>query len=311
MKNIIDSEYYFMKYSVLIKCRVRLLKNLSTVLLLLYMACSNAVYANSGEIPYASSVKTGYDPNKSHYKHFVKLSYDHIHGIGDLDVPIDSKGYLLISACGSFAHAYGSKCMAAGNGIKVEPNTTWREAIDKWTKKHGSSGNAILYGEATFSSSDLCMGIGVATTNLYIHSKPIWIPGTECLTAPPESLTCSVTSTSLDFNFGTLSLDSIDGATQNQSLNLTCNAIATAKVSIHPPSGYGGGIPLYDMSAKKASVVADLTFDDKPLTAEKNVSFETLDGTQLHTLKAKLRRNPPYVNAGVLSASLILYLDIQ
>ncbi|MGC1016850.1 hypothetical protein WKH24_11085 [Pantoea agglomerans] len=249
------------------------------------------VHAKTGPVPYITNISTSMDPGFPGYPYLASAQWRMMAGTGDLDVRIGSAGRIVFALCGKFALAYGSVCMGMTKGnvelqLAVTPEMTWRDASDLITKKMGSGGPVMLYGQAAFYSPDLCVGVGFipAVDSIYIHSTPVWFPGTICTLAPPENFTCSQELSSPSVDFGTVASKNIPYTKGSVILTSTCNAIGT--VTITP--GWGGG-PIPMTTASGAGGIAARPYLDF-VPVERGATFKSKIGSMQQKLEFRLEK---------------------
>ncbi|MGC0810681.1 hypothetical protein [Pantoea agglomerans] len=210
-------------------------------------------------------------------------------GTGDLDVRIGSAGHIVFAVCGKFAIAYASLCMGMSKGeikLPVTPEVTWRDASDLITKTIGSGGLVRLYGQATFYSPDLCVGVGFipAVDTVYIRSTPVWFPGTTCTLAPPEAFTCSQEVSSPSIDFGTVASNNIQLTKGSVILTTTCNA--EGMVTITP--GWGSGAVPMTTATGAGGIAARPYLEFAPVGS--GATFKSKVGPMKQTLEFRLEK---------------------
>lgn len=198
------------------------------------------VHALTGPVPYISNIQSSSNTGSVVYPYQVDIQWNIITGTGDVDTRIGSDGYIVFALCGSWTEPYNMVCSGIGENevnIPVTAEMTWRDASDLLSKRFGNSGTLMQQGQAPYYSPDLCAGVGFSSETTYIHSIPIWFPGTTCTLAPPEAFTCSQEVSSPSIDFGTVASNNIQLTKGSVILTTTCNA--EGMVTITP--GWGSG----------------------------------------------------------------------
>ncbi|MGC0878805.1 hypothetical protein WKG84_15000 [Pantoea agglomerans] len=265
-------------------CRAR-------IFLILLPACLTVpvVHALTGPVPYISGIKTYMDTNTTNANapYVAQAQWRMLTGTGDLDVRVGSAGKIVFAVCGKFAQAYASLCMGLnGANLPVTAEMTWRDASKLIIRALGTGGSVMRYGQGTFYSPDLCVGVGLITTDdtVYIRSPPVWFPGTSCTLAPPESFVCSQELSSPSIDFGTVASKDIPFTRGQVILTSTCNAEGT--ITITP--GWGGG-PLPMKTASGAGGIAARPYLEF-VPVERGATFKSKVGSMKQTLEFRLEK---------------------
>lgn len=235
------------------------------------------VHALTGPVPYISGIHT-YQQG-SYY--MLEAQWSMLTGTGNVDVSIGSSGNLVFAVCGTWAQAYGMMCSGL-RSIPVTAGMTWREASTLFTAKNGNSGTLAQRGDVPYSSPDLCVGIGVSSETLYIHSTPVWFPGTTCTLAPPENYTCSQEVSSPSIDFGTVASNNIQLTKGSVILTTTCNA--EGMVTITP--GWGSGAVPMTTATGAGGIAARPYLEFAPVGS--GATFKSKVGPMKQTLEFRL-----------------------
>jgi hypothetical protein len=249
---------------------------------------ANSSFASVGSVPYVTNIKTGYDPaGDAAFPFTAEVQWSMLTGIGNLDTALGKNGYISFILCGSFAASYGSVCVVMrDHQIPVTASMTWRDASDLIIKDGGSQGISTKRGEGSYYSPDFCAGVGLTDEQNYIHSTPVWFPGTTCTLAPPEAYSCTQTISPSSIDFGTLSSKAINGATASVNLTTSCNA--QGSVTITPAWGTGG-VPFNNATSGQGDISANVKFDNSPLN--NSITYKAAQGTVNHQLNFTLSNN--------------------
>lgn len=260
------------------------------------------VNANVGPVLYVTNVRVTDPPGPGSTR--IEVDWAETTGIGDVDMPIGTSGYIGLFICGSYAVAYGSQCMGL-QSVKIDPGTTWRSAIASLKAKLEPT--VSQNGQGWSWSDDLCGGIGVASVDNYLHETPIWTPGTICTLAAPESFSCTVQPETTTVDFGTIPWSELGGQQKTINMNTTCNGNATATIS----GGWGAGPLSLSTADNRSSVEVNVALDNTPLGS--GISYQAINGTVSNTLSFTLQKSGATSEGvgGKQSAVALLYINFQ